>query len=309
MDREPLAPGSLVRSFDWSELPTLRLRARSVADGVYAGMHRSPRRGAGVEFGGHREYVLGDDLRFVDRHALMRHGRLLIRQFETETDRTLCLVVDGSASMAFSSERAKTSKLAYASLLAAALARVALAGGDPVSLDWLGGQSARALPAMGGREAFERVIGSLETTRAGGDLSADVNELDRSLAPVARRAGRGSVVVLLSDLLDLPDGALYRFAGLGTRGRTVLAVRILDPLEATFSLTGPVRLRAVEGGSVVETNADLARGEYLEALEAIAAEWDRRLVERGGRLIRATTVDDPVHIVRSILLAAQGLGP
>src|SRR5262245_28474290 len=97
---------SVVRGFDWSKLPSLRLRARSVADGVYAGLHRSPRRGAGVEFGGHREYVPGDDLRFVDRHALMRHGRLLIRQFETETDRTLCLVMDASGSMAFSSEQA-----------------------------------------------------------------------------------------------------------------------------------------------------------------------------------------------------------
>src|SRR5690242_5453469 len=117
MDRREPSEQNLVRGFDWSKLPTLRLRARSVADGVYAGMHRSPRRGAGVEFGGHREYVLGDDLRFVDRHALMRHGRLLIRQFETETDRTLCLVVDASASMAYSSERAPVSKLSYASLV------------------------------------------------------------------------------------------------------------------------------------------------------------------------------------------------
>lgn len=308
MDPRDASDPNSVQSFDWSKLSTLRLRARSVADGVYAGMHRSPRRGAGVEFGGHREYVLGDDLRFVDRHALMRHGRLLIRQFETETDRTLCLVVDASASMAFSGERAKTSKLAYASLLAAALARVALAGGDPVSLDWLGGDGARALPAMGGREAFERVVGALENARAAGDLSSDLTSLERSLAPLGRRAGRGSVVVFLSDLLDLPDGALYRFTGLGTRGRTMLAVRILDPLEATFSLTGPVRLRAVEGGRVVETNADLARVEYLQALNALAADWDRRLVERGGRLLRATTTDDPVSVVRSILLAAQGIG-
>ena len=54
-------------SIDWGRLAPLRLRARSIADGVYAGAHRSTRRGPGVEFGGHRPYVPGDDLRWIDR--------------------------------------------------------------------------------------------------------------------------------------------------------------------------------------------------------------------------------------------------
>ena len=57
-------------AIDWSKLAPLRLRARLVAEGAWAGMHPSPRRGAGVEFGGHRAYTPGDDLRFIDRHAL-----------------------------------------------------------------------------------------------------------------------------------------------------------------------------------------------------------------------------------------------
>ena len=36
---------------DWGSLAPLRLKARAVAEGVYAGMHRSVRKGAGVEFG------------------------------------------------------------------------------------------------------------------------------------------------------------------------------------------------------------------------------------------------------------------
>jgi hypothetical protein len=55
---------------DWGSLAPLRLRARVVAEGVYAGAHRSARRGAGVEFGGHRPYVPGDDLRWLDRASI-----------------------------------------------------------------------------------------------------------------------------------------------------------------------------------------------------------------------------------------------
>lgn len=299
-----------VRSaLDWGKLVPLHLRARSVAEGVYAGGHRSPRRGSGVEFGGHRNYVPGDDLRFIDRHALMRHGRLLVREFETETDRTLRLVVDASASMAYKSELASISKLEFASVLAAALARVAVGGSDPVALDWIGGARARRLPATGGREAFERVVGSLEDAEPGGDLRLDLGAVERTLTIVARNARRGSVVVLLSDLIDLPEGSLDGFAALATRGRTIIAVRVLDPMEARFPLEGPLRLRAVEGDLLIETDAESARVQYLEALEALAEAWDLRLLRRGGRLVRAVTDEDPVRIVRAVLEAAEGARP
>jgi uncharacterized protein (DUF58 family) len=298
----------LKHALDWGKLVPLELRARTVADGIYAGAHRSPRRGAGVEFGGHRAYVPGDDLRWLDRHALMRHGRLLVREFETETDRALCLVLDGSASMAYKSPGAPGAKLAYAAVLAAALARIAVTGGDPVALDWLGGDAVRGLAATGSRQAFERVVAALESARPGGDL-VDLTAVDRSLAPLVRHAGRGSVIVLFSDLIDLPAGTLDRFASLANRDRVVIGVRVLDPVEAEFPFEGALRLRSSEGAARVETDGSSARAGYLAALEAIAESWRRRLIQRGGRLVCATTSDDPVEVVRAILLAVAGNAP
>src|SRR5256885_6124730 len=106
----------LVRSIDWGAIAPLRLRARALADGVYAGAHRSLRRGPGVEFGGHRPYVPGDDLRWLDRRALLRHDKLIVREFETETDRGLRLIVDTSSSIKFRRREAPAAKLAYAAL-------------------------------------------------------------------------------------------------------------------------------------------------------------------------------------------------
>ena len=298
----------LRQALDWGTLAPLRIKARTVADGVYAGAHRSPRRGTGVEFGGHRNYVPGDDPRWLDRHAVMRHGRLLVREFETETDRALRLVVDGSASMAYRSEQAPGAKLAYAALVAAALARIALASGDPVGLDWIGGDSCRALPSTGGREAFDRVVGALEDAAPGGDLVGNHTALEQCLARVGRHAPRGALIVLLSDLLDLPHGADDRLAALGTSGRTVIAVRVLDPVEAEFPFDSPVRLRSSEGAEVVETDAPAARAAYLEALERIAEALADRLVPRGGQVVKAVTSDKPVETVRTILQAARGRG-
>ncbi|GMV17503.1 MAG: hypothetical protein AMXMBFR56_57270 [Polyangiaceae bacterium] len=302
----PESRRSIERRLDWGELAPLRISARHAADGVYAGGHRSQRRGAGVEFGGHRAYTPGDDLRFIDRHALMRHGRLLVRQFETETDRALRIVVDASASMAFRSKGAPGAKLAFAAVVAAALARIAISGGDPVALDWIGGEAREPLPALGGREAFERVIAALETVQPGGDVRLDTAAVERAFAAVARHARRGAVVVLLSDLVDLPEHTLDRFAALSSMGRTLIAVRVLDPLEATFSMEGPVRLYASEGEVHVETDASLVRDGYLARLESIAQSWDDRLAASGGRLIKCVTSDDPVTAVREIVLGARG---
>jgi uncharacterized protein (DUF58 family) len=276
-----------------------------VAEGVYAGAHRSARKGAGVEFGGHRAYTPGDDLRWLDVRSLLRHDHLLVRQFETETDRALRLVVDATASMGYRGAAAPGSKIAWASLVAAALARIAIRSGDPVGLGFIGGAPrARGVPVSGGREAFERVVDALEGQRAEGDALADLGALDRALSALARSARRGSVVVVLSDLLDLHPLAADRISAIATRGRVVVVVQVLDPDEATFPFTETVRLEALEGGATVESD-EAARDRYLAALAALQESWQRTLIGRGASFVSMTTDQDPVLAVRRIVEAIR----
>lgn len=289
----------LRQKIDWGSLAPLRMRARLVAEGVYAGSHRSARRGAGVEFGGHRPYVPGDDLRWLDRRSMLRHEHLLVREFETETDRALRLCVDATASMQYRGSRAPGSKLAFAALIAAALGRVAISGGDPVGCAFIGG-NARSVPVSGGREAFERLVATLETLEPGGDTSQDASLLESGIGAIARSARRGSAVVLLSDLLDLGERAPDTVASIAMRGRVVVVLEVLDPDELDFPFEETTRLRALEGDYVVDADGD-ARGRYLEALDASRRTWEKALVARDGRLVRAKTTDDPVTVVRNVL--------
>jgi uncharacterized protein (DUF58 family) len=295
------APHPIWTEIDWSRLALLRLHARHVAEGVYAGRHRSARRGAGVEFGGYREYAPGDDLRWLDRRSLLRHDRLVVRQFETETDRALCFLVDASASMGFRGSNAPGSKLDYAAVLAAALSRLALWGGDPVSVSFFGGSPAVPVALSSGRDQFERILGALETARPGGDAYADHAMLERALQSLSRATRRGAIVIVLSDLIDLPAAAADRISALAPAGRVLTVVQTLDLAESTFPFVGAVRLRAMEGGTVVETDAETTRDEYLAALDERTREWREAVVARGGRFVRAISTDDPVRIVRSIV--------
>jgi uncharacterized protein (DUF58 family) len=301
------APRNAIRTaIDWGELAPLRLRARQVAEGVYAGVHRSALRGAGVEFGGFREYVPGDDLRWLDRRSLLRHERLVVRQFETETERTLYLVVDASASMNYRGQGAPASKIAFAGLLAASLARVALAGGEPVAVGYLAGGAGTVPVARGsGGDQFERVVTSLERIEPAGEAHADRALVEDAVHSVVRTTRRGAIVVVLSDLLDLPDNAPDRIAELAPSGRVLVVVQTLDPTEADFPFEGTVRLRALEGGAVVETDAGTARDKYLAALGDLTGRWKSAIERRGGRFVRATSADDPVETVRAIVRAVR----
>jgi uncharacterized protein (DUF58 family) len=232
----------------------------------------------------------------------------LVRQFETETDRTLCLLIDASASMSYRSESAPGAKYAFAAVIAAALTKIAVGAGDRVSLDWFGGERTVELATAGGREAFERVVGALETAQPSADLRGDLPALERAVARVERRALRGASVVVLSDLLDLPEGAEHALSSLGVRGKTLAVARVLDPDELTFPFSGPLHLRALEGDARVETDAAAARPRYLAALEAQTKSWSERLLNRGGSLVSLNTAEDPVKAVRALLDALGGFG-
>lgn len=291
---------------DWGAFAPLRLRARTVAEGLYAGMHRSVRKGPGVEFGGLRPYVLGDDLRFIDKRALLKHERMMIREFETETDRALWLVVDATASMAFRG-RGPGAKYAFAALIAASLARIATSAGDPVGVVILGGDDrGRMVRATSGREAFDRIVYALSTVNATSDWSTDDAELSRALGPVHERARRGSSIVVLSDFIDLPTAAASAIGALGTRGRRVFGVQVLSPDELELPFDEHARFRSLEGAVVVEADPAVVRARYQEALGALRRRWSDDLVARGGGLVSCSTADSPVNVVRSLLLVIAG---
>ncbi len=297
---------TLRSELDWGRIAPLRLRARAVAGGVFTGAHRSARRGAGVEFGGHRNYVPGDDLRWLDRHALMRHARLMIREFETETERAVYLLLDASESMGYRSEGAPGAKLAYAALLAAALSYIAVRERDPVGLSWLGGEHVHTVTPGVGSDAFERVLTTLEDARVAGNAASSTRAWGRAVAPIGGKAPRGSVVVIFSDLLEVPLEAALEVARVAGRSRRVVVARVLDPAEVEFPFDGPLRLRSLESENVIETDGARARRGYLEALEQIEVQWRSRLVDRGGDVLTVVTSDDPVASVRAILGAVAG---
>ena len=96
----------------------LELIARLVVEGFIIGQHKSPYKGASVEFVEHRQYYPGDEIRHIDWRAYGKTGKYYIKEFEDETNLRCYMLLDASGSMGY---RQRTrSKFVYGRVFASA---------------------------------------------------------------------------------------------------------------------------------------------------------------------------------------------
>src|SRR5579864_9439108 len=91
-------PGLLLDPSFMARLDQLDVISRKMLIGKMKGERRSKRRGQSVEFADYRNYVVGDDLRFIDWNIYGRLDRLFLKLFMEEEDLSLYILVDVSKS-------------------------------------------------------------------------------------------------------------------------------------------------------------------------------------------------------------------
>src|SRR3981081_96896 len=94
-------PQTLLDSAFLARLEQLELVSRKIFLGRMKGERRSKRKGQSVEFADYRNYVVGDDLRFLDWNLYARLDRLFIRLFMEEEDLHFYVLIDRRLSLDF----------------------------------------------------------------------------------------------------------------------------------------------------------------------------------------------------------------
>jgi uncharacterized protein (DUF58 family) len=267
----------------------LELRARVVVEGIWSGLHRSPFTGFSVEFTEYRQYVPGDDLRYLDWKVLARSDRQYVRKFEDETNVRCELLVDHSRSMGFGSR--DYSKADYARTIAASLGYFLLQQRDMVGLALFADGLAQYLPARWRSGHLRRLLAALEPNPEGG-----ATRLDRALDDVARLWRKRSIVLVLSDLLSPVeewDSALGRLVAIG---HDVRVLQILDPAELSLDYGHAAEWEDVESGQRLYLDPATARKEYRAKFDAHQTTV-RRALERRGVPYQLALTDQPSDCV------------
>ena len=215
-----------------------------------------------------------------------RLDRLFVKLFEAREDRTVEVLLDGSASMS-------GAKWDAARKAAAAVAYASLCGLDRVQLFTAADDLQAAGRAVRGRSAIHRLFGFLGDATPGGPT-----RLERSAAALPPARG-GAMTVLITDGWD-PEGLEGVARRLRHRGGEAHVLHVVDGREvAAEGLSGDLTLVDAETGEEVAVTLDReARARYAEAGEAwlaAAAEVSRRAGVGYFRLDAADTADGGVE--------------
>ena len=257
-----------------ARLGTLKLRVRSITEGILSGLHRSPHHGQSVEFAEHKEYAPGDDVRRIDWKAYGKFDKYYVKQFEQETNLRCHLVVDSSGSMGWKGAPGRLTKLEYGAALAASLAWLLVRQADAAGLLLCAGSVVRSIPPRASAGHLLPIVEALQAA-----VPAGPTRLDAALDWLVENAPRRSAVVVLSDLFDEDQGLLKRLAHLARRGHEVTIFHLLDPAELEFPFEEPVLFQSMEDGREIEAVGREVKKGYLALMSGWLAAVKRDAAE------------------------------
>ena len=273
-------------------LEQLALVSRKISTGRLRGERRSRRRGVSNDFADYRNYVAGDDLRFLDWKIYGRLERLFIKLFLEEEDLRVNVLIDASASMQFG----EPEKFLYAKRVAAALGYICLSRMDSLTVMSFGN---------GLRESFGPKRG-IVNSRAYFEFHANLEVGDDTSLLASLRAfsqstrGRGLTIVI-SDFYDF-NGYEAAFRQLFAADHEVLAVHTLSPQELKPDYQGDIRLQDCE----FDVSTDVSMGKnvsdlYESTLAAFCNGMKNHVIGHGGYYLTVSTATPFERLVLDLL--------
>ncbi len=252
-----------------AKVQALDIRARLIVEGFITGMHRSPYKGFSIEFAQHRQYVQGDDTRYIDWKVFGRTDRHYIKQYEEETNLQVMLLVDASESMTYAGAQTKGwkpdggwRKFDHATSIAASLAYVALHQQDSAGLAVFDEKMRHFIKPSNNPKQWRTIVDELTTvpknrkTRTGAMLSE-----------MAEQLRHRSLIVLISDLFDDAEAIVKGLQHLRYKRHDLILLQILDNDEIDFPFESTTLFKGMEelGELVVEPRS--LRDAYIEEMK------------------------------------------
>ncbi len=267
----------------------MELKARMVVEGFIAGMHKSPYHGFSVEFAEHRQYMPGDDLKYLDWKILGRTDKYFVKRFEEETNLKSYMLLDISRSMDFKSDELtginsqrknflnkvfpkkasespagaeSITKLEYASHLAASLAYLMLLQRDAISLTTYDTKIRSYIPPHSTKANLQLILRELSSinSRYETGTASCLNE-------IADKVKKRGLVIIFSDLFDEQKEVMNALRHFRYDKNEVILFQILDPVELTFLEGSPLTLKDMETNEEIYSQPFAMQKAYQETIK------------------------------------------
>lgn len=248
-----------------NKLEYLSLVSKRAFRGQLLAQRRTMQLGSGIEFADHRDYNYGDDFRYLDWNIYARHGELLLKRFQEEQDLHVYLFVDCSRSMMVG----EVSKFDFARRICAALAYIALADLDRISVVAFADRIIDTFPLTRGKEQVLSLLRFLENLQPSGRDT----DFGGVMQAFTHRTHRSGLAIVHSDFYD-PKGYRKGIDLLRHRKFEPYLIQVHDVSDAEPKILGDVELEDVETGTlkkvtVSERNLRKYKQVYAEFLKSM----------------------------------------
>ena len=279
-----------------SRIAHINLQARRAVAGWQSGVHRSVHRSSNIEFADYQEYAPGDPVRHLDWRVAARTDRLVIRRHEAEARADVLILLDASGDLGTGVHPAK----AEASILAAAtIAAFVDLQADNVGLEIIGGEGHEADRIPPSRRALGAIMRCLAQVQVAGraDIGAALARHRRNLRP-------RSICVVISDLMEDPEGWGEAVVLLGKQGVDLRVLHVYDPAEWELRMGAELRLYSPEGGEDQLIDLTVAQREIPKVVDGYLAQV-RSYLNRAGAQHHLHSVEAPLFSALRPLLGGR----
>ncbi|MCK6440446.1 MAG: DUF58 domain-containing protein [Planctomycetes bacterium] len=284
-----------------NQVRNLEMKARAMVEGFITGMHKSPYKGFSVEFAEHREYVQGDDPRFIDWKAFGKSDKYYIKQYEEETNFRAYIVLDTSESMLYGSE-GHLNKLEYARYAAASLAYLIQQQSD----------------AAGMALFDEKLYGFVEASTANNKLMEMLalmydhpprgkTGVGMILDQLAERISKRALVIVISDFFDKVGAIRSGLDHLRHRKHDIILMHVMDKQETDFTFDRLTQFKGLEDYPQLLVDPRALRKAYLDEVSEFMSDLRAAAFKtRSDYLLMNTST--PLQVALQAYLAARSGG-
>ncbi len=291
-ENDPLLSPSLL-----AQLERMELISRKIFRGRMKGERRSRRKGQSVEFADFRNYVAGDDLRFIDWNLYARLDKLFLKLFLEEEDLHFYSLIDVSESMKFGTP----TKLRYAQQLAGALGYIGLCRADRVKIEPLDGSVANSAPVFRGRSSLPQMVNYLENMKTTSTVTLE--EAVKSFC--LRNRGKG-ILILITDLMD-KTGYEAALKYLVAQELDIYLIHVLSQEEIDPEIVGDLRLVDCEDDDFAEISVSQRLIDKYRSTLATFIEQARDFSSKRGIVYTMTSTERSVDRLVGRYLRQRGL--
>jgi len=265
----------------------LSLAAKTTIEGFINGINKSTIKGPGMEFSQYRSYQPGDDLRLLDWKMFARSDRYYIRESEIETNISIRLVIDASASMDHSDGDFK--KIEYARYLAASLAYLGNLQGDAIGLNIFKAKEVISLPVKQDFQHLSRLFFQLEQIKPEGSFTEP-----QHYKQLYTGSKQKELTIFITDLYQSETEIFDLLDTVSTLKHEVIVFHLMSKNELALDFKGYSTFEDLETGETIQVDQSAVRKSYKEKLDSYLEDVKTKALNK-RIFYRMLTTDEPLE--------------